>query len=129
MAGGRAVAVTDLEVILGTGEGGSTGPALVLTGLSRSHAVRVDALEGQCDVVLKGLGGLLPRLDVVAGASIEADGSVLVVLEPGAIIDRARRRHRSPADAGTDRAPVAAATARHRVPVVDDALTVPELQR
>ena len=73
--------------------------------------------------------GLLPRLDVVAGASIEADGSVLVVLEPGAIIERARRRHRSPADAGTDRAPVAAATARHRVLVVDDALTVRELQR
>jgi two-component system chemotaxis sensor kinase CheA len=129
MVGGRAVAVTDLEVLLGTGEGGSTGPALVLTGLSRSHAVRVDALEGQCDVVLKGLGGLLPRIDVVAGASIEADGSVLVVLEPGAIIERARRRHRSAADATTDRAPVAAATARHRVLVVDDALTVRELQR
>jgi len=129
MAGGRAVAVTDLEVILGTGEGGSTGPALVLTGLSRSHAVRVDALEGQCDVVLKGLGGLLPRLDVVAGASIEADGSVLVVLEPGAIIERARRRHRSAADTAADHAPIATAITRHRVLVVDDALTVRELQK
>jgi two-component system chemotaxis sensor kinase CheA len=128
MAGGRALAVTDLEVILGTGEGGSAGPALVLTGLSRSHAVRVDALEGQRDVVLKGLGGLLPRVDVVAGASIEADGSVLVVLEPGAIIERARRSHRSAADTAS-RAPVADATARRRVLVVDDALTVRELQR
>lgn len=125
MAGGRAVPVTDLEVLLGTGEGGGQGPALVLTGATRSHAVRVDALEGQRDVVLKSLGGLMPDLDVVAGAAIEADGSVLVVLEPGALIERARRIHRP--------APVVAAPPVARpgrsVLVVDDALTVRELQR
>jgi two-component system chemotaxis sensor kinase CheA len=136
MAGGRAVPVTDLEAILGSGEGGGEGPALVLSVLTRSHAVRVDALEGQRDVVLKSLGGLLPRLDVVAGATIEADGSVLVVLEPGALIDRARRMHRPPASAA---ATAATTTARQGAPppprsrrsvlVVDDARTVRELQR
>jgi two-component system, chemotaxis family, sensor kinase CheA len=135
MSGGRAVPVTDLETILGSGEGGGQGPALVLSVQTRTHAVRVDALEGHRDVVLKSLGGLLPRLDVVAGATIEADGSVLVVLEPGALIERARRIHRPSA---VTAAPSATAArqgvpvpprSRRSVLVVDDALTVRELQR
>jgi two-component system chemotaxis sensor kinase CheA len=134
MAGGRAVPVTDLEAILGGGEGGGQGPALVLSVLTRSHAVRVDALEGQRDVVLKSLGGLLPRLDVVAGATIEADGSVLVVLEPGALIERARRIHRPSGGAAAPAArqgtpPPPPPRSRRSVLVVDDALTVRELQR
>jgi two-component system chemotaxis sensor kinase CheA len=135
MSGGRALPVTDLGAILGSGEGGGQGPALVLSVLTRTHAVRVDALEGHRDVVLKSLGGLLPRLDVIAGATIEADGSVLVVLEPGALIERARRTHRPAAVTAAISATTVPQGApspprsRRSVLVVDDALTVRELQR
>jgi len=79
--------------------------------------------------LLKSLGGLLPRLDVVAGAAIEADGSVLVVLEPAALIERARRPHRSPAGAAERSGAPRPSPSRSSVLVVDDALTVRELQR
>ena len=39
----------------------------------------------------QGLSRLLPRLPAIAGASVEPDGSVLVVLDPPGLIHRARR--------------------------------------
>lgn len=52
-------------------------------------AFAVDAVVGQRDVVVKGLSRLLPRLDLVSGASVEADGAVLVVLDPAGLVARA----------------------------------------
>ncbi len=80
---------------------------------------------GRREVVVKRLSGLLPRLDVLAGASTEPDGSILLVLDATRLIERARRtrdRMRAIAEA---RAPE---TERGEVLVVDDALTVRELQ-
>jgi two-component system chemotaxis sensor kinase CheA len=57
---------------------------------------------------------------------------VLVVLEPGALIDRARRMHRPPASAAATTARQGAPPpprSRRSVLVVDDARTVRELQR
>jgi two-component system, chemotaxis family, sensor kinase CheA len=127
---GRAVPLTGLQSLLGAPETDATGPALVLTGLSRSHAVRVAALEGRREVVLKGLGDLLPHLDAVAGAAIDADGSVLVVLEPTALIERGSRSPAAaaPSAAAADRA-LPAPAGRQSILVVDDAMTVRELER
>jgi CheW-like domain len=49
--------------------------------MTRRHAFRVDALLGQRNVVVKDLGRLLPRLALLAGASLEPDGSILLVLD------------------------------------------------
>jgi two-component system chemotaxis sensor kinase CheA len=102
------------------------GPIVVLADSARRHAFQVDRLVGQRDVVLKALSRLLPNLPAIAGASVEPDGSVLVVLDPPGLIQRARQdRHTEilsvPADPDESR--------RRRVLVVDDALTVRELQR
>jgi two-component system chemotaxis sensor kinase CheA len=72
----------------------------------------------------------VPRLPAIAGASVEPDGSILLVLDPAGVIDHARHV-RTPAVAPV---PVTAALdvatpERGRVLVVDDALTVRELQR
>jgi len=110
-----------------TSTGTSPGPIVVVADTSRRHGFQVERLAGQRDVVLKGLSRLLPSLPAVAGASVEPDGSVLTVLDPPGLIMRARQAQR----VGT-RATVSAPTAgarRHRVLVVDDALTVRELQR
>lgn len=131
MLDGRPVPISSLSAVLGTGNG-AVGPAVVLAGLTRSHAFTVDDLVDQRDVVVKGLGELVPRLPAVAGAGVQPDGSILLVLEAAGLIERARRM-----DNG-DRSQEAAGGGGHEEPVphraasilvVDDALTVRELQR
>ena len=68
---------------------------MVLADTSRRHAFQVDRLIGQRDVVIKALDPLLPHLPAVAGASVEPDGSILVVLDPPGLIQRARRATRA----------------------------------
>jgi two-component system chemotaxis sensor kinase CheA len=99
----------------------------VLSDLDHRHAFRVDRLIGQRDVVIKGLTTLVPRLGVVAGASVDADGAVLVVLDPPGLLERAKRGERRTL-AQQQTSPLAA-VARRSILVVDDALTVRELQR
>jgi two-component system chemotaxis sensor kinase CheA len=124
---GQPVPVSALDQTLGMGSAESAGrPIVVLADTARRHAFQIDRLVGQRDVVLKGLNRLLPHLPAVAGASIEPDGSVLLVLDPPGLIHRARHASREAAAP----APAAPAQARPgRVLVVDDALTVRELQR
>lgn len=125
---GRAVGLSDLAQTLGMDEPCS-GPILVVAGLAREHAFRVDELLGQRDVVVKGLGTLLPPLDVLAGASIEPDGSIVLVLEAAGLIDRARRLRRASTPSDGPEAYAPAAHARQSVLVVDDARIIRELQR
>jgi two-component system chemotaxis sensor kinase CheA len=108
------------------GEPVADGPVVVLTDLDHRHAFRVDRLIGQRDVVIKGLSGLVPRLSVVAGASVDVDGSILVVLDPPGLLERAKRADRRTLPQVPSEP---AATTQRRVLVVDDALTVRELQR
>jgi two-component system, chemotaxis family, sensor kinase CheA len=112
-----------------------TGPIVVVAGLTRRHAFRVSDLVGQREVVVKGLSRLLPRVDVVAGASVEPDGSILLVLDVPGLIDRARlaragaRPAAPPSDEEADEAAVTPGQSRAKLLVVDDAMTVRELQR
>ena len=125
--GGQAVALSDLGAVLGLPPVES-GPIVLVAGLTRRHAFRVEALLGQRDVVVKGLSRLLPRLDVLAGASVEPDGSILLVLDVPGVIDRARLRGAPAGRADAATTTVSSAT-RAKLLVVDDALTVRELQR
>jgi two-component system chemotaxis sensor kinase CheA len=129
--GDDALPVTPLPEVLRLGEEArSDGPIVVVAGATRRHAFRVDALLGQRDVVVKSLGRMLPRLDLLAGASVEPDGSILLVLDAAGLIERARLAH-----VGADRIGLAveqelSPPSRHgSILVVDDALTVRELQR
>jgi two-component system chemotaxis sensor kinase CheA len=124
MLGGQSVTVSDLATVLDLPVGAGPGVIVVLNGTTGRHAFRVDRLIGERDVAVKRLSPLLPRLTVVAAGSVEPDGSVLFMLDPEGLIERAR--HLQP-----EVGPGAAASATHsgRVLVVDDALTVRELQR
>ena len=124
----RPVTMSTLAQTLGLADSTSSsgGPIVVLTDSTRVHAFQVDRLVGQRDVVLKGLSRLLPHLPAVAGASIEPDGSIFAVLDPPGLIQRARSQRGRPIP------PVPATSTgrpRRRILVVDDALTVRELQR
>lgn len=122
---GRSIPLSALADVLGIPAPAAPrdGPALLVAGLSGVHAFQLDGVLGQRRVVVKGLGPLLPRLPVIAGASAEPDGSVLLVLDPQGLIDAAR-------ELPVPSAGVAAKTGeRAHVLVVDDALAVRELQR
>jgi two-component system chemotaxis sensor kinase CheA len=133
---GRGLALTDLGGLLGLDEG-IPGPSVVLGTTGATHAFRVDALVGQRDVVVRGLGGLIPRVECVAGASVEPDGSILFILDVPALMQRAHsfRPAGPPLAAPAAAAPATPATAIPKVTirasllVVDDALTVREVQR
>jgi two-component system chemotaxis sensor kinase CheA len=125
---GQSVPVSDLAEVLGV-PSTRVGPGtyVIVNGTAGRRAFVVDGLVGQRDVVVKGLGALVPRLEVVAGASIEPDGSILIVLDPPGLIERSRRGTRR----SIDEVDVVETQRRRsgRLLVVDDALTVRELQR
>ena len=110
----------------------AAGPVVVVNGLDRRHGFGVDGLLGQRDVVVKGLPGLIPRNEILAGASIEPDGSVLCVLDGPGLVEWAKRaatvRFAAPPPSRPDDT-TPAEVDRRRLLVVDDALTVRELQR
>lgn len=128
--GGDIVPLADLSTVVGAAAA-ATGPAIVLdvgAGSAQPRcALRLDAVHGQRDVTVTELGGVVPHGLLVSGASIEPDGSVVLVLDPVALADRVGRV-RVPA-ATRVAAGVADEEAPTSILVVDDALTVRELQR
>ncbi|QGN34372.1 response regulator [Microlunatus sp. Gsoil 973] len=119
------VPVTPLCDALGLAGDPAEGPVVVLGDATRRHAFVVDRLVGQRDVVVKTLSPLVPQLPAVAGASCEADGSIMIVLDPPGLIERAQDVSRTVGSAASAAAPAP----RRSVLVVDDALIVRELQR
>ena len=132
--------VSDLAVILADPAGQDatpTGdrPAVVVASMTRRHAFRVDALLGQRNVVVKDLGRLLPRLALLAGAALEPDGSILLVLDVSGLVDRARwvrttaGERRGAASGGGDAPRPPASAVAASILVVDDTAVVRELER
>jgi two-component system chemotaxis sensor kinase CheA len=117
-----AVPVVGLSPTLGIGDA-NNGPVVVLADPQGEQALRVDNLVGRRDLVVKGLGRLLPALPAVAGAGIEPDGGVVVVLDVHGLVARARLQETgaAPEDGPAPRRP--------SLLIVDDALTVRELER
>jgi two-component system, chemotaxis family, sensor kinase CheA len=103
---------------------------VVVASLTRRHAFQVDALLGQRDVVVKDVSRLLPRLDLLAGASVEPDGSILLVLDATGLVDRARWiRPGARAAVAAEARPAPPAATGPSVLVVDDTAIVRELER
>jgi chemosensory pili system protein ChpA (sensor histidine kinase/response regulator) len=112
-----------LAHLLGAGaRAGTQGASSVL--LLRSGAQRialhVDELVGNQEIVVKNIGPQLARVPGVAGATVLADGSIVLIVNPVQLVQRAR--------ASTERAAAAltvpAAASAPVVMVVDDSLTV-----
>jgi two-component system chemotaxis sensor kinase CheA len=125
MIDGVGVPVTDLASLIGmTAKTG--GPWVILGSAEQQHAFRVETVLQKRDVVVRGLTGRLRDLNVVSGASVEPNGSILLVLDVVALVERAAH-FVEPAAATAqelEQAPRAPS-----VMVVDDSLMVRELQR
>jgi two-component system, chemotaxis family, sensor kinase CheA len=121
---GLAVPVSNLAALLGlpASEG---GPWVLLGTAANAHAFQVETVLQKRDVVVRGLTGRLRDLNAVSGASIEPNGSILLVLDVSTLIER------SNVIAETARVPesLTGQARQLSVMVVDDALMVRELQR
>jgi len=129
--GDTVVPLASLSATLGLGDS-DDGPVVVVSSGRRSAAYQVESLVGQRDVMVGGLGAFVPKLPLVSGAAVEADGSILMVLDGAALAEAALDSSRAvrftlaplpePVPAPTE------ATAPS-ILVADDALVVRELQR
>lgn len=91
---------------------------LLRSGMQRV-ALHVDELVGNQEIVVKSIGPQLARVPGVSGATVLADGSIVLIVNPAILAQRARlapERTAAPAPAQPAELPV--------VMVVDDSLTV-----
>lgn len=134
---GNTFPLVDLGVVLEV-PGERDPRAAIIVSFSASGemlGLAVDELEGELELVVKELGGFIGRLPTVAGATIDGDGSVVLVLDIRELAVRQLAGGSGPVAVPSARrtgvAPLPAqrASDRPRVLVVEDSIGVRELQR
>ncbi len=91
--GERPVPIASLAGLLGLGDAvvkveGERVPVAVLNSSGRSVGLAVDGLVTEIEAVVKNLRGGAERVKAFGGAILAGDGSVVLVLDPGEIIER-----------------------------------------
>jgi chemosensory pili system protein ChpA (sensor histidine kinase/response regulator) len=119
----RPYALHGLAALLGVGAVPAPGDyhsVLLLRSGAQRVALHVDELLGNQEIVVKSIGPQLARVPGVSGATVLADGGIVLIVNPVALSQRLRA---SP-DSGT--LPVAALpiSVQPVIMVVDDSLTV-----
>jgi two-component system, chemotaxis family, sensor kinase CheA len=123
---GAAVPVSDLATLIGRPSSAAEGPWVLVDALPRPRVMQVDAVLQKRDVVVRGLQGHLRDLSVISGASVQPNGSVLLVLDVPSLLERATMNLEPVAPSkGESKTPARARS----ILVVDDSLMVRELQR
>ena len=122
---GRSIRLADLAELMGSAAEApaARAPVVVLTASGKRVAAICDALLGKEEVVVKSLGPLLSSLPMYLGAAILGDGRIALLVDPAMLV-RASSKQR-----GATAAPVDAEPSMPNVLVVEDSLTIRELQR
>ncbi len=102
------------------GGGAAAFSAVIVESGGALAAIGVERLLGTSSVVFRALPPFTPADPIVAGASLDADGTPRLVLDAGVLVERARAAR-----------PVAEAEAPARLPVlvIDDSLTTRMLEQ
>jgi chemotaxis protein histidine kinase CheA/CheY-like chemotaxis protein len=152
MRHGLTIPIADLGGVIDVPGQRSQRVAVVVRygGAGEQLAWAVDALEGELELVVKDLGGFLGRLPAVGGATIDADGAVMFLLDlrelavaqvgagvpvhvtsSGGTADNESATNPTGAQAAGPGAngPAMRTKGRPRVLVVEDSVGVRELQR
>ena len=120
---GRTTPLVSMARLLGSGtqprrRGSLT--AIIVEGPAGLVAVSVDRVMGTSNIVFRSLPDLAPATAVVAGASLDADGSPLLMLDPDGLVATAL--------GASEPAPESEA-AKRPVLVIDDSLTTRMLEQ
>jgi len=122
----RQYPLCGLAQLLGLGAGGPGAQVyssvLLLRSGTQRIALHVDDLLGNQEIVVKNIGPQLARVPGVAGATVLADGGIVLIINPVQLLQHARlasERAIAPAAPAAPAAPTAAV-----VMVVDDSLTM-----
>jgi len=130
---GRPITLVSLGDVLGLDNSATNNraqmPAIVLNIADRCIAFAVDEILGDQEVVVKGLGKQLVRVNCVAGCTIMGNGEIVLILNANDLIKwAARDGHRSsPNFTTTDAA--SESDQRRRILVVDDSITTRTLEK
>ena len=124
--GDDVVDLVSLAAVLGLPESprGQRRPALVLRAGGRLLAVEVDEVLHKQDIVIKPLGGFLEGAGPYAGATVTADGRVVLLLDALGVAERVASKVRGERATGAAEAATVASPARKRVLLVDDSISV-----
>lgn len=119
LAGLLSLAATD------TGAGEQPVPIVILRQLDGLQAVELDAITGNREVVVKHIGAQLAHVAGLAGATVLADASIVLIINPLPLIEAAmRRQHAGMHTSVPEVTALAAEKALPLVLIVDDSLTV-----
>jgi len=128
--GADMVDLVSLAAVLGLPDSprGARRPVLILRAAGRLLGVEVDELLHKQDIVIKPLGAFLEGAGPYSGATVTADGRVVLLLDAVAVAEAVAARTRAgdggPTAVASPAMAVAAAPARARVLLVDDSISV-----
>jgi len=117
---GRAIPVAPLAALIGDAPEKTIGSVIVIEAEGRLAAVEVERLSGTAGVVFRALPPHTPAADIIAGASLDADGNPQLMLDPASLVRAAER-------AGV--ALAAADVAQRPILIIDDSLTTRMLEQ
>jgi len=125
--GGRTYQVNQLAMMLGSRaaslhDGGKMLPILLVRSGNQRTAVQVDRLQGSREVVVKSVGPQLGSVPGVSGATILGDGSVVLILDVGALSRQESFEILMPE--ATSEAAAVGESSETTVMVVDDSITI-----
>ncbi len=109
-------------------------PVMVMKSSEKYIAFLVDELVDEREIVVKRLNPLLSRVEWVAGTTVLGDGSIVIILDGPALINRTRARTNRLRASGQSSGVAAtwrqeAARPHKSLLVVDDSVTTRELER
>lgn len=96
-------------------------PLLLVRADDQRVALRIDGLLGSQEVVVKSVGPVLSRIPGVAGATLQGDGSVMLILDLSMLVRFAAATASLSEGGGM---PEAEAAPARRIMVVDDSITI-----
>jgi two-component system sensor histidine kinase and response regulator WspE len=129
---GEAVGIVSAAGVLGLPEGDDTDPAIdvvILSDRGRRHGLEVESFLGERDLVVRPLDPRLGTVPDVLAASLLEDGTPIVILDPDDLVRSIDEALGGGRLRRTARVRPVAAPAVRRILVVDDSLTVREVER
>jgi chemosensory pili system protein ChpA (sensor histidine kinase/response regulator) len=99
-------------------------PVILVRSAQHTMALQVDGLQGSREIVVKSLGPQFAAVQGLSGATVMGDGSVVVILDPHALVRREVALSTQPMLARTQALPQAPVAAHKTIMVVDDSVTV-----